>query len=67
LLKTKRSTGRVCNYLVPRMSFNLGESKIGIIRVHTTNFFSSWSTKNLQEDARINNFATAYKKKKKKI
>lgn len=35
------------------MSFDLREPKICIIRVHATNFFSSWSTKNLQQDNQI--------------
>lgn len=35
---------------MPRMSFNLREPKICVVRIHATNFFSSWSAKNLQED-----------------
>jgi len=41
------------NYLMPRMSFDMGESEICIIGVHASNFFSSRSAKNLQEDTSI--------------
>lgn len=36
-------------YLVPRMCFNLWKPKIGIIWIHTTNFFTSGCTENLQK------------------
>lgn len=36
-------------YLVPRMCFNLWKPKIGIIWIHTANFFTSGCTENLQK------------------
>lgn len=36
---------------MPRMSFNLREPKICITWIHASNFFSSWSTKNLLAEA----------------
>ena len=46
-IKSKKWKNR---YLVPRVSFYLWKPKVCIIRIHTPNFLTSWSTKNLQNN-----------------
>ena len=36
-------------YLVPRVCFNLGKSKIIVVWIHTTDFLTCWSSKHLKE------------------